>query len=43
VILLAPVAVREVKGMARADIRAAVRIVEDYNAELLAAWERINE
>ena len=41
VILLAPVAVREVKGMARADIRAAVRIVEDYNAELLAAWERI--
>lgn len=42
VVNLEPVSIREVGGMRRADIRAAVRLVEDERDFLLAEWIRIN-
>ena len=43
VINLAPFAVREVNGMTRADVRAAVRIAEDHLDALVDAWRRVND
>ena len=42
VINLAPISIRDIAGMGRVNVRAAVRTVEDHQTRLLAEWGRIN-
>lgn len=42
VIDLTTVSVRDIQGMGRTDVRAAVRITGDNLALLVSAWRRIN-
>lgn len=42
VINLAPLAVREIRGMSRTNVRAAVRLLESHLDELVDAWTHSN-